>query len=230
MSNLIYRPILKSSKNFLPIKINKVNLSLGGKDIFNNLSLNVKSQKITAITGPNGSGKTLLLKIMSGLINPNSGEITYGSNSMILKKHISFVFQNPIFLRRSLYNNMLHSINASNIHFKNNKEKRNRIDKILEENNILHLSHMSARKLSGGEKQKASLARALLSRPSVLFLDEPFTNLDEASEPFCENIIKEASDSGVKIFIISHSKRLMKSLCDEIIFLRNGEIAKKDSP
>ena len=115
----------------------------------------------------------------------------------------------------------MHALSLSNYP---SKKKRKRITEILKFSKLEHLANKSARNLSTGQQQLLSIMRALVSRPTFLFLDEPCANLDLQTTKFIEDILKKASKSGVKIIVVTHDLFQAKRLADEIIFFCNGKI------
>ncbi|MDA0362393.1 MAG: ATP-binding cassette domain-containing protein [Proteobacteria bacterium] len=188
--------------------------------LLSNVNLNIPDNGITIIMGPNGAGKSLLLRCLHGLIKPSNGEVTYARKILDIKirKRQSMVFQTPTLLRRSVLENLL---------FVLEKKGKTQVDnclKILAKINLEDHKSQPARLLSGGEKQRLSLARALLTNPDVLFLDEPTANLDPSSVLLIENLILEARSNGIKIILITHDIAQAKRLADEVIFINKGHI------
>ncbi|MDA1238992.1 MAG: ATP-binding cassette domain-containing protein [Proteobacteria bacterium] len=188
--------------------------------LLSNVNLNIPDNGITIIMGPNGAGKSLLLRCLHGLIKTSNGEVTYARKILDIKirKRQSMVFQTPTLLRRSVLENLL---------FVLEKKGKTQVDnclKILAKINLEDHKSQPARLLSGGEKQRLSLARALLTNPDVLFLDEPTANLDPSSVLLIENLILEARSNGIKIILITHDIAQAKRLADEVIFINKGHI------
>ena len=212
-----------SKNTLMPIKVKKLNIEKVHKRLLANISCEIKAKGITIILGPNGAGKTLFLKCLHGLINSSTGEITFANKTLNtnVRKQQSIVFQSPILLRRSVFKNISFALKQRTKIV--NKEK---ILKVLKRVDLLHLVNENAMLLSGGEKQRLSLARAIITLPKVLFLDEATSNLDPYSIQIIENIIKEVNKQGTKVIAVTHDLLQGKSLALDIIFLDKGKVAK----
>ena len=164
-----------SKKNTLmPIKVKKLSFEKGNRKLLTDISCEIKAKGITIILGPNGAGKTLFLKCLHGLINSSICEITFANKTLNtnIRKQQSMVFQSPILLRRSVFKNISFALQQRTKII--NKEK---ILNVLKRVDLLNLVNENAIFLSGGEKQRLSLARAIVTLPKVLFLDEATSNL-----------------------------------------------------
>ena len=216
----IFKPFYDNLNLFLPIRVKEVSLKLNNNFFFNKLSFDIDNNSISSFIGPNGAGKTSCIKLLTGLIKPESGEIIFSKNKNF-PNSIGYVPQKIILLRRSVEENLLHALSLSNYP---SSKRRKRIKEILKFSKLEHLANKSARNLSTGQQQLLSIMRALVSRPAFLFLDEPCANLDLQTTKFIEDILKKASKSGVKIIIVTHDLFQAKRLADEIIFFCNGKI------
>ena len=149
-----------------------------------NLTCHIVAEGITVIMGPNGAGKSLFLRCLHGLIPPQSGLINFAGNPLDQNriKRQSFVFQTPTLLRRTVYENL-----AFVAHLRP-EIKEDATDSLLAEMRLAHLTKQPARLLSGGEKQRLAMARALLTAPELLLMDEATANLDPASIQIIESV------------------------------------------
>lgn len=199
-----------------------------------NIDLEIKSNKITAIVGQSGSGKTTLLNILGSLDEPTTGEvivddfiITNLECSKLAKyrnENVGFVFQS-YFLEPNLkvIDNVAMPLCIAGI------DKKTRYEKaliILEKLNLKSKSESKAKNLSGGEKQRVSIARALISNPSIILADEPTGNLDSKNGDEIINILTSIAHEGKTVILITHNQNYAK-LCDEIITLADGEVIDK---
>ena len=209
------------SNTLMPIKVKKLNFKKGNRKLLTDISCEIKAKGITIILGPNGAGKTLFLKCLHGLINSSTGEITFANKTLNtnVRKQQSMVFQSPILLRRSVFKNISFAVKQRTKII--NKDK---ILKVLKRVDLLHLVNENATFLSGGEKQRLSLARAIATLPKVLFLDEATSNLDPYSIQIIENIIKEVNQQGTKVIAVTHDLLQAKRLANDIIFINKGKI------
>ena len=173
--------------------------------------------------GPNGSGKSVLVRLLHGLLTPTTGYISYNNNSLdkSIRRRQAMVFQTPTLLRRTVLSNIAF---ADSI---NGKTDLAHCKILLNLLGLKSFQSYPAQLLSAGEKQRLALARALVLKPYILFLDEPTANLDPASIQLIEEIVQNANKSGVKIVFITHDIGQAKRIADDIIFLNKGDIPKK---
>ena len=205
-----------NSENHITLK--NINYSVNNKSFFKNLSTDISINGITVILGPNGSGKTLLTKIIKGLIKPESGELSIKLNGTTPKT--GYLSQNIIFLRRNVFNNLAYPLEIKGF---NKKMINKRIEFLLKYFGFSSKGKISARNLSEGNKQYLSFIRTLVSEPNLLILDEPSSNLDMQFTKKVENfLIKERNR--IKIIMVTHDLFQAKRLADEILFINDGEI------
>jgi len=215
----IFKPLNNNLNSLLPIKFHNVSLKLDNNYFFNKLSFKISTNDISVFIGANGAGKSTCIRLLIGLIKPYSGEVLFSTNKKNLNL-IGYVPQKIILLRRSVEKNLLHTLSVSNYP----ANKRKRIKEILKFAKLEHLAKQSARNLSIGQQQLISIMRALVIKPSVLFLDEPCANLDPKITQIIENLIKIVSKSGVKIIIVTHDLFQAKRLANDVLFFHNGKI------
>ncbi|MFB0544662.1 MAG: phosphate ABC transporter ATP-binding protein [Candidatus Hodarchaeota archaeon] len=200
------------------------------KEVLKNISFEVEKGETFAIIGPNGSGKTTILRLLHMLDTPTSGKIILDGedtnsspqNQLRLRRRQSMVFQNPIMFRTTVYKNI-----AAGLKFR--KEKPEEIDKKVKETlkyfDMLEFENQKATTLSGGEMQKVAIARVLVLKPELLLLDEPTANLDPASGALIEEMIKAIKQKKEHTIIMTtHNMFQAKRLADRVGFLYDGEI------
>ena len=185
---------------------------------------------ITGLFGPSGSGKTTLLHIIAGLVQPDSGSIRlndtllYNSNFHHLlpvqKRQIGLVFQDHLLFP--------HLTVEGNLRFGQNKkckERKRQLCDIAELLEITHLLNRNVKMLSGGEKQRVALGRAILSSPQLLLLDEPFTGLDQDLKrqliPCMKNLHKKTH---IPMIFVSHNREELAALAEELFFIEDGKL------
>ena len=205
----------------IPITIDGLCLSAQHRLLLKNITCHIESEGITVIMGPNGAGKSLLMRCLHGLHQPQSGEIEFDGNLLngTLIKRQSFVFQTPTVLRRTVYENLAFvarlrpevSVEAT--------------DRLLVEMRLDQLRDQPARLLSGGEKQRLAMARALLTGPDLLLMDEATANLDPASIQIIEDSLRAAVSKGLKIIIVTHDVSQARRLAHDVLFLNSGQLA-----
>ena len=216
----MFKKNIKNELKISPIKIKNMSILLNDRLILRNINCQINDKSITAILGPNGAGKSLLLQTINGLTPILNGEITYNLRQLDdnIRKKQAMVFQSPTLLRRTVLGNMefVNSINKNT----------NMLDvkSILKKVGLEAFNNKPARLLSGGEKQRLSLARALLIQPKLLLLDEPTANLDPYSLKLIEDLISEENSKGTTIILTTHDMSQAKRLASDIIFINKGEI------
>ena len=203
----------------LPLKINDLNYSVNGNNILKEINIVCEEPSITIIAGNNGSGKSTLLKILHGLIDIKKETITWNNyNNVKIKKYQSMVFQNPILLNRTVRENLEYIVQS------NNKNKKNSAEEVITRLNIKNIEHISAKYISGGERQKVAIAMAIIRDPKIIFLDEPTSQLDPVYKNEIEHIISSLSNDGVKVFMTTHDISQIKRIGKEIIFIEKGKV------
>ena len=202
------------------IILDQIFLQIKNKKIFDNLSLSFSSKGITVILGPNGSGKTILIKLILGLQKTNKGEI-----KIVNKKNIKFGYtpQKTILLRRNVFDNIAFPLTMEGC---NKNEIFERVNLYLKKFNIDKFKKSSARKLSGGLAQFVSFVRSVVTEPDILILDEPFSNLDASLKNKIENYLINHKLKR-KIILVTHDLFQAQRLADEIILMDSGSMVSK---
>jgi tungstate transport system ATP-binding protein len=202
--------------------------SYDGKIALDIPGLDIPSGQICAFIGPNGCGKTTLLSILALLLPPSSGSVlldgmeTVRSRDRNLRRKVTLVHQKPVLFSTTVWNNIAYGLHASGVH---TREIRQRVQAIIEEAKLSEVAEKHARKISGGEAQRAVLARALVLETPVLLLDEPTNSLDDASRPvFSELLAKANRARRTTIIIATHDVDFVSSLSPRIIRLDAGRI------
>ncbi|MBB3994898.1 tungstate transport system ATP-binding protein [Sulfitobacter undariae] len=195
-----------------------------GQRLIDSVNLEVATGRCTVIMGANGSGKSLLLRLLHGLITPSAGTINWrgGSLDHVARLQQAMVFQRPVMLRRSVAANLRFALKVRGVH---GAERKTREAEALALAKLENLKDKPARVLSGGEQQRLAMARALISTPALLFLDEPTASLDPASSLAIERLIETARENGTTIVLVTHDAGQARRLGDDLLFLHNGQIA-----
>jgi tungstate transport system ATP-binding protein len=206
--------------SILPLKLSNATVVKRGAHLIGPIDLTIEQGGITIIVGPNGSGKTTLLRLMHGLERPKQGCVEWAHPSQAqIKARQGFVFQSPIVLRRTVRENLAYPLV---IRGEAKKNARAQSDEWLTKIGLSIAAERSAAVLSGGEKQKLALARALITAPEVLFLDEPTTNLDGAATQDIENLLLDAVHSNTRIIMTTHDFGQARRLASDVIFIYHG--------
>jgi tungstate transport system ATP-binding protein len=201
-----------------PLTLDQVLVRRRGKAVIGPTDLVLQPDGPTIIIGPNGSGKTTLLRVMHGIERVTSGTVTWQHDDP--SQH-AFVFQSPIVLRRSVYDNLAYPLRL----IKTPKpEVAQAVDHWLERIGLADMRHSPALRLSGGERQKLAIARALIRKPQVLFLDEPCANLDGHATREIEALLQEASAAGTRLVMSTHDMGQARRLARDIVFMLGGKV------
>lgn len=214
---------MSSLQTILPLEIRQLVFEADGTRLLHDINLSLASGRRTVILGPNGAGKSLLLRLCHGLLTPTSGEILWrgaGSRERAIRRQ-AMVFQRPVMLRRSALANILHTLKIRNVP---RPERRERAQAALAMAGLAHLADRPARLMSGGEQQRLALARAWVTEPEVLFLDEPTASLDPAATRSVESLVEGFHAAGTKIVMATQDLGQARRLADEIVFLHKGRL------
>jgi tungstate transport system ATP-binding protein len=210
----------------LPIKLLEVGIVAGEVTILDDISLTLDGGPPTVLIGPNGAGKTTLLRAAMGLIPASSGRISWGGKESAEPKRRAIMFQRPTMLRRSTAGNVRYALAAASVP---RGERNERIAELLDLVGLEGLECRPARRLSGGEQQRLSLARALARDPAVVFLDEPTASLDPHATKAIEDIVCAVTRLGVKVVMSTHDLGQAKRLAGNVVLLHRGRLIENSS-
>jgi tungstate transport system ATP-binding protein len=209
----------------LPLRLHEVCFSAGSRAIIDRISLEIEPGPSTIILGANGAGKSVLMRLMHGLLEPRSGSVEWSGieRSGAMRKQ-TMVFQRPVMLRRSARANVAYALKVAGVR---EPQRGALVREALESVGLSHLAHRPARVLSGGEQQRLALARAWALHPEVLFLDEPTASLDPSATREIESVIRAFDAAGTKIVMATHNLGQARRLGDEILFLDRGRLVER---
>ncbi len=216
------------------IKLNQISKNFKSKQALKEISIEFKSNIINGLLGPNGSGKTTLFNIIAGFISPNEGKILLNNEdltdfnlSMRTKLGISYLPQEPsIFRDMSVYDN-IHCI-AELFYDKKNSFKTT--DYLIKQFSLDGFQKTKGKLLSGGERRRTEIARALASNPKFLLLDEPFAGIDPIAIEDVKSSISLLKNLNIGIIITDHNVKEALSVVDFGYIIYNGEIIKSGTP
>lgn len=216
---------MAASGSILPLELRDLRLAVGGKAIIDGVSATIDAGPATIILGANGAGKSVLMRLMHGLLEPTSGEVAWhGKDPERVRRGQAMVFQRPVMLRRSALANIVYALELARVAA---AERERQAMDALREVGLADVAHRPARVLSGGEQQRLALARAWALHPEVLFLDEPTANLDPGATREIENVIKAFDASGTKIVMSTHNLGQARRLGDEVLFIHQGRLVER---
>ena len=206
------------------IEVSKLVKSYHHKVILNLEPFALESGYIYGLVGPNGIGKTTLLRILSGLERDHTGSVTYSGQRMnqeVMKK-VTYLSQTPYMMRNSVWENIAYPLKIRKVAEQTIEEE---VAAIMDEFGLRGLSDQLATSLSGGEAQKVALARALVFKPEVLLLDEPTASIDTETIETIEHAIQKRNKAHkMTAIVISHNREQIDRLCDHILTLSEGRL------
>ena len=208
------------------LEVRNLSFDHAGQRLVDRIDLTCRTGRRTVIMGANGAGKSLLLRMMHGLLTPTSGQVLWQGKPIdrTARDAQAMVFQKPVMLRRSVLSNLRFALAVRGI---GGQERTRRVEKALDDARLTSLARRPARVLSGGEQQRLAIARALACAPDMLFLDEPTASLDPASTALIEELITKAHDSGVSVVMVTHDRGQAQRIADDIVFLHAGRVAER---
>lgn len=203
------------------------------KTAVDDISLSIAKNEIFGLLGPNGAGKTTIIKMLTGQLTPTAGEIFFNklslqNNKSEIKKIIGVVPQHINFDQElNVEENLeLHG----RLYDLNKIDRQNRIDELLSYMELSDCRNYNVKKLSGGMKRRLLIARALIHRPQIIFLDEPTVALDPQVRRKIWSLIQDLAKSGVTIILTTHYIEEAEKLCRRVAILNEGKLIATDSP
>ena len=199
------------------------------RNVVNNVNINVRAGEIVGLLGPNGAGKTTTFYMIVGIIRPTVGRVYFKDNEITTmpmcdraKRGIAYLSQEPsIFRRLTAYENVLAILETLPL---TRAEMKRRAHELLDDLGIARLAKNKAYTLSGGERRRLEIARALVTKPELILLDEPFSGVDPIAVDDVQNIIRELKQRNLGILITDHNVRETLSVTDRAYLIHSGEI------
>ncbi len=203
------------------VALEAVEIWRAGRRILGPLSLGLAADGVTILIGPNGSGKTSLLRALHGLERISGGRILWPGDAATLRARQAFVFQTPVLMRRSVVDCIAYPLILLG---ESRAAARAKAAAMAGGMGLGAALYRPASVLSGGERQKMALARALIRGPEVLFLDEPCANLDTTSTREIEALLSRARAGGTRIIMSTHDLGQARRLADDVVLLHEGAV------
>lgn len=207
----------------------------GGRKVVDEINLEVNAAEVVGLLGPNGAGKTTTFYMIVGLIKPDGGRILLNGEDISgypmyirARKGINYLPQEPsIFRKLTVEENIMAILETLDV---DRAERASRLDKLLQELDLSHLAKSKAYSLSGGERRRVEITRALVTSPKYILLDEPFAGIDPIAVGDIQDIILKLKSKGIGIIISDHNVRETLSVCDRAYVVNEGAILVEGYP
>lgn len=201
----------------------------GSRRVVGGVDINVKRGEVVGLLGPNGAGKTTTFYMVTGIIAPDEGRIVFDKQDITrmplhtrARYGIGYLSQEPsIFRKLTVEENIMAILETLGF---SPRERRRRCDELLEELKVTHLRKSKAYTLSGGEKRRVEITRALVTNPLFILLDEPFSGIDPIAVAECQEIIKDLKSKGLGILLTDHNVRETLTITDRAYLMADGKI------
>jgi lipopolysaccharide export system ATP-binding protein len=201
------------------------------------VSLQVHPAEIVGFLGPNGAGKTTCFQMIAGLILPSKGEVYFNGKPVTTlplyrraRMGLSYLPQEPSIFRKMSVEDNIRAILEMQPHPPSRTEQQEKVFALLGELNLTHLAKQSAATLSGGERRRLEITRALVHNPKILLLDEPFSGIDPIVVIEIQQILFQLKEKGIGIFITDHNIHETLRICDRGYIIHQGEILFSGTP
>ena len=219
-------------KNGPLLKVKALSKAYHGRRVVQDVSLNVSRGEIVGLLGPNGAGKTTTFYMAVGLIRPDEGKVflegrdlTHMAMCQRARSGIGYLAQEPsVFRKLTVQQNVLAILETLDL---TKRERLSRADALLNELGIAHVAKQKAYTLSGGERRKLEIARALVREPAVMMLDEPFSGVDPIAVGDIQNIVRRLREKGLGILITDHNVRETLAVVDRAYLLYEGKVLRE---
>lgn len=217
--------------NYNKLSAVQINKSYGRKNIVLGVNLEVNRGEVVGLLGPNGAGKTTTFYMITGMIKPSSGNIYLDGEEITnypmykrARNGIGYLAQEPsVFSKLSVEQNLQLVLEMTNL---NKDNQRKKLEKLLSDFSIEHLRKSKAYTLSGGERRRTEIARALVMDPNFILLDEPFAGVDPIAVEDIQKIVKQLRESNIGVLITDHNVRETLTITDRAYLLYQGSILK----
>ena len=202
----------------------------GKRPVVKDVSMSVKQGEIVGLLGPNGAGKTTCFYMIIGLVNQDNGTITIDNDDITAlpmhgraRRGLGYLPQEPsVFRKLSVEDNILAILETQKD--LSRAQRKQRLEELMNEFHISHLAKNPGMSLSGGERRRVEIARALAANPQFILLDEPFAGVDPISVTDIKNIIRHLRDSGIGVLITDHNVRETLDICEHAYIIGEGHV------
>ena len=211
------------------IRTEKLVKAYSGRKVVREVDINVKAGEVVGLLGPNGAGKTTSFYMIVGLVRPTSGSVFFNGKDVTktpmykrARMGMGYLSQEPsIFRKLTVQENVMAILETLPI---SGKERKKRLNGLLEDLNIAHLGKQKAYTLSGGERRRLEITRALVTNPSIILLDEPFSGVDPLAVNDVQDIVLELRNKGLGVLITDHNVRETLAVVDRAYLLCEGQV------
>jgi lipopolysaccharide export system ATP-binding protein len=212
-----------------------VTKSYTGRRVVDGVSLDVNGGEVVGLLGPNGAGKTTTFHMMVGLVHPDEGKVLLNGEDLTAmpiylraRAGLSYLPQeSSVFRRLTVEENLLAILETLDL---SEEEQRERADRLMRMLGVFDLAKQRAITLSGGERRRVEIARALVLSPFFILLDEPFTGIDPIAVSEIQKIIRKLSGSGIGVLITDHNVRETLGICDRAYIINEGLVLEEGTP
>jgi len=212
-----------------------VTKSYTGRRVVDGVSLNVNGGEVVGLLGPNGAGKTTTFHMMVGLVHPDGGKVLLNGKDLTAmpiyqraRAGLSYLPQeSSVFRRLTVEENLLAILETLDL---SDEEQRDRALRLMQMLGVADLAKQKALTLSGGERRRVEIARALVLSPFFVLLDEPFTGIDPIAVSEIQKIIRKLSGSGIGVLITDHNVRETLGICDRAYIINEGVVLEEGTP
>ncbi len=217
------------------LKVENIEKFYKNRKAVNKVSLTVNQGEVVGVLGPNGAGKTTIFSIIIGIIKPSAGRIFLGDAEIThlptykrARLGLCYLPQEPsIFRKLTVEENIMAILEFQAM---SSYERSDNLSRLMKELNVSNLAGQLANTLSGGERRRVEIARALASSPAFIFLDEPFAGIDPISIIDMQRIIRQLKERGIGVLITDHNVQHTLEVCDRVYILSDGVILKSGTP
>ncbi|MCC6158807.1 MAG: LPS export ABC transporter ATP-binding protein [Deltaproteobacteria bacterium] len=207
----------------------------GARTVVSGVSVNVQKGEIVGLLGPNGAGKTTSFYMIVGLYRPEAGTVRLGDEDITgepmyrrARLGLSYLAQEPsIFRKLTVEENILAILETMGL---SRRDERERVDQLLEDLSITHIRKSPGYALSGGERRRVEITRALVTKPSFILLDEPFAGIDPIAVAEIQGIVEKLRQKGIGVLITDHNVRETLGICDRAYIIHQGQVLEQGDP
>jgi lipopolysaccharide export system ATP-binding protein len=226
---------MRNGRGSAILRAERLTKAFGGRRVVNEVSIDVRAGEVVGLLGPNGAGKTTTFHMMVGLTRPNAGTVSLNGEELTAlpmyeraRRGIGYLPQEPsIFRKLSVEDNILAILETLDLA---PEERRERLRQLLDELGIAKLAKNKALSLSGGERRRVEITRALVISPAFMLLDEPFAGIDPIAVVDIQGIVTQLKERGIGVLITDHNVRETLGICDRAYILNEGAVLEEGVP